>query len=1256
MANTTLNKVVVNKLTKSKYDQNVQSGTITPTMQREQVWLFTDDQYVSQQDKTNWDNKADSSAIPTKTSDLTNDSGFITNADVPSKTSDLTNDSGFITSADIPTDVSAFTNDAGYITTETDPTVPAWAKEPTKPTYTKSEVGLSNVDNKSSETIRSEITSSNITNALGFTPMDSALKGTSNGVAELDNTGKVPSSQLPSYVDDVVEGYFYNDKFWEDSSHTIEIPASSGKIYVDVSTDITYRWSGSAYVAIGSSLTLGETSTTAYRGDRGKIAYDHSQSPHAPANAEANTIDTISVNNTTITPDANKNVDITIPTATSDLLNDSGFITTETDPVFTASAAHGISSSDITNWNAKASTSDIKDGTLTITNNNTTLGTFTANQSSNTTIDLSVPTKTSDLVNDSHFVTSSDDSLPNIVELTYEEYKQLETNNLLDPNTEYHIAEDSSQGITEEDPIFTSSPAYTITNQDISNWNSASGGGLTLLSYGHSTWQDFINAFNENKVVYCKVSSTDNPAATPQKRFAFMAFTSIPVSEITSVEFQYYRSVSSHSDTQQGDQTYIYTLSNENGGTWSYTVRENYTKIVAGSNLTSSYSNGVLTLNGTAPNSTYYQQVGSSSATAFVFQDAKVGHYIITKSNATTSLAFNYKMTSSGSMTSLFALITDLYITKTYDDASTNEIFGYAVGIDASGNIIHYKVIKTTSVADAMVLLSDNATYNPQLLSRTAQTITGVKTFSSVPVCSTQPSNNSDLANKAYVDDQVSQAIIEVSTLPTASSTLASSNIIYHYIGTTTGTYIYGYFYHCIVDPEDPTSYIWERIDVQPAGGGEPTWDYVIDALDVITIPNTSGSTSATISDAGLLAQLNQIITDGVFDSDDKIKPLNIGILVNNDISPDTSFITCQQIMDDTADTLDESRSDGYLYLSFVFNYSIDSRVRTLSLDYQKEGFDDNNPTWRYFFYNFDNIESTSHRVTSITSSSTNYQYPTAKAVYDIIPPSMSILKYGISTWNDFITAYNSKSIVYCRASSAANPASGSQTRMAFMAYVNNETTPTQVEFQYVRSMTSHTATNQGDQVFVYLLKNTNGGTWSVTTREMSTKIVAGAGLSSSYSSGTLTLTCPDKEVTTNKVTSLSSSSTDTQYPSAKCVYDTLETYKDSYSTTEVRTNRTWIDGKPIYKKTIDYGQLPDSIPVTVNSGITGSVTVVNIYGIGIASSGNCFPLPYVNMFNAGDNIELVWLGGSNEIRISTSSDKSGIHGYVTVEYTKATD
>lgn len=115
-------------------------------------------------------------------------------------------------------------------------------------------------------------------------------------------------------------------------------------------------------------------------------------------------------------------------------------------------------------------------------------------------------------------------------------------------------------------------------------------------------------------------------------------------------------------------------------------------------------------------------------------------------------------------------------------------------------------------------------------------------------------------------------------------------------------------------------------------------------------------------------------------------------------------------------------------------------------------------------------------------------------------------LSYGNSTWQDFLNAYNAGKIVYCRASSNVDPSSGSQTRMAFMAYVSDATSPTNVEFQYVRSISSHSQSQQGDQVFVYKLTNASGGTWSVTTREMSTEIVAGTNMTSSYSSGTLTL------------------------------------------------------------------------------------------------------------------------------------------------------
>ena len=115
----------------------------------------------------------------------------------------------------------------------------------------------------------------------------------------------------------------------------------------------------------------------------------------------------------------------------------------------------------------------------------------------------------------------------------------------------------------------------------------------------------------------------------------------------------------------------------------------------------------------------------------------------------------------------------------------------------------------------------------------------------------------------------------------------------------------------------------------------------------------------------------------------------------------------------------------------------------------------------------------------------------------------MTILSYGNSTWQNFIDAYNANKVVYCRASSNSNPASGSQTRLAFMAYVNNATTPTEVEFQYYRSVSTHTASQQGDQVYVYKLNKTNG--WTVTIREASVKVVAGTGLGGTYSNGTMT-------------------------------------------------------------------------------------------------------------------------------------------------------
>lgn len=109
--------------------------------------------------------------------------------------------------------------------------------------------------------------------------LNTSLKGAASGLAELDASGKVPASQLPSYVDDVLE-------FAKLSNFPVS--GETGKIYTATDTNIIYRWSGTNYVEISASLALGTTSSTAYYGDKGKIAYDHSQIAHAPVNAQKN--------------------------------------------------------------------------------------------------------------------------------------------------------------------------------------------------------------------------------------------------------------------------------------------------------------------------------------------------------------------------------------------------------------------------------------------------------------------------------------------------------------------------------------------------------------------------------------------------------------------------------------------------------------------------------------------------------------------------------------------------------------------------------------------------------------------------------------------------------------------------------------------------------------------------------------------------------------------------------------------------------
>lgn len=200
--------------------------------------------------------------------------------------------------------------------------------------------------------------------------------GVAGGVAELDSNGKVPSAQLPSYVDDVVEYA---------SISAFPATGESGKIYIALDTNKTYRWTGSVYVEISPSLALGETSSTAYRGDRGKTAYDHSQSDHsgiAPAFTEASTRANIASGETFATLLGK------IKKFFSDL----------------KAVAFSGSYNDLSD---QPTIPTVNNATLTIQKNGTTVETFTANASSNKTANITVPTKVSELTNDSGYTTNT---------------------------------------------------------------------------------------------------------------------------------------------------------------------------------------------------------------------------------------------------------------------------------------------------------------------------------------------------------------------------------------------------------------------------------------------------------------------------------------------------------------------------------------------------------------------------------------------------------------------------------------------------------------------------------------------------------------------------------------------------------------------------------------------------------------------------------------------------------------------------------
>lgn len=99
--------------------------------------------------------------------------------------------------------------------------------------------------------VADELTQQTILDVLGFTPADSANIGIAGGIAPLDDSGKIASNYLPSYVDDVIE---YN------SENPRPETGEAGKIYIDTDTGREYRWTGTTYAELfkGDTVTASE--------------------------------------------------------------------------------------------------------------------------------------------------------------------------------------------------------------------------------------------------------------------------------------------------------------------------------------------------------------------------------------------------------------------------------------------------------------------------------------------------------------------------------------------------------------------------------------------------------------------------------------------------------------------------------------------------------------------------------------------------------------------------------------------------------------------------------------------------------------------------------------------------------------------------------------------------------------------------------------------------------------------------------------
>ncbi len=540
---------------------------------------------------------------------------------VPTKTSDITNDSGFITNT-----VNNLTN--YYTKTESDMAL------------TDEATTRANADLNLQEQIDAISSSSDVVDVVGT-------------YAELQayDTSKLHDNDIVKVLTDETHDDAISYYRWDDANDTFVYIGSQGPFYTKSETDATFvpQTRTVNNKALSSNITLtaadvgalpdstviptvNNATLTIQKNGTNVQTFTANQATNATANitVPVNTsdlnndgdgqspfatedyvgtyggkIDTIEVNGTA-QPIVDKTVDIAVPTKTSDLTNDSGFITN--------------SVNDLTNYYQKSET-------------------YTK-----TEVDGLIPTRTSDLINDGADRTSTyveaDDLAAVATSGSYNDLSNKPTIPAAQVNSDWNANSGVAQILNKPNlaTVATSGSYNDLSNKPTipaaqvnSDWDASSGVAQILnkpslatvatsgsyndltdkpdislveMSYGESNaWAKFIAAYQAGKIVYCRASSNSNPATGTQGRKAFMAYVN-NAENPTEVEFQYVRSVSSKTASQPVDQVFVYKLTSANGGTWTVQTRDMGPRLAQGTNTTVSYSNGTYTVNASQPTKT----------------------------------------------------------------------------------------------------------------------------------------------------------------------------------------------------------------------------------------------------------------------------------------------------------------------------------------------------------------------------------------------------------------------------------------------------------------------------------------------------------------------------------------------------------------------------------------------------------------------------------------------------------------------------